>query len=97
MIEFFEAKLQWKIRTLKSETQELSDVGLKIKESYEWKGKVVYNDVGAVVYFLKAIPWIVKGFSVDSHIEYLNRLQKSLDEGNKLKFTVVRYLIQGEK
>jgi hypothetical protein len=53
--------------------------------------------VGAIVYYLKAIPWIVDGFSVDTHLPYLLALQKKVDNGEKLQFCAAKYLLQARK
>lgn len=75
----------------------LSAAGLEVRNSREWTGKTTFADVGAVVYFLKAIPWIVEGFGVDSHLEYLMKLQETLNESGILAFTVSRFLIVAQK
>lgn len=77
--------------------QKMQDVGFQIERAEEWKGKVKFLDVGAVVYFLKAIPWIVDHFSVDSHLEYLRKLQETLGRVGKLEFTCARFLISARK
>jgi hypothetical protein len=43
-------------------------------------------DVGAIVYYLKAVPWFVPWFSVDTLVSYLLRLQDRLDGGQELIF-----------
>ena len=96
LIEFFEAKHPFprKLKYLEIATR---DVGFEIKKAEEWRGKRVFLDVGAIVYFLKAIPWTIKNFSVDKHLKYLEKLQKRLDFGEKLEFTDSRYLIFAKK
>jgi len=77
--------------------QELEKVGFEINYAEEWSGKVEFKDMGAVVYFLKAIPWIVEGFSVDKDLSVLKRLQERSDKGEKLIFTQTRFVIQAQK
>ncbi|HLD01635.1 MAG TPA: hypothetical protein VJC10_02045 [Patescibacteria group bacterium] len=48
--------------------------GFVIKRSKMWEERITFTDVGAVVYFLKAIPWIVESFSVDNYLPYLGKL-----------------------
>ena len=90
---FFNAKLKYKSNTLEKRRKELVDAGFKIKKTISWEGKIVFKDVGALIYFLKAIPWIVEGFSVKKHIDYLKRLDKM----KKIQFTNRRFLIIAEK
>lgn len=68
-----------------------------IKQSQNWKGSVIFKDVGALIYFLKAIPWLVKNFSVDSYLDHLKKLQGKLKKESKLEFTYSRYLIWAMK
>ena len=49
----------------------LREAGLTIVDVEEWEGRMVFEDVGAIVYYLKAIPWEVPGFTVKSHLRYL--------------------------
>jgi hypothetical protein len=53
-----------------------------------------FTNVGAVVYYLKAVPWLVPGFSVETHVEPLLKLQDKLERGEELAFTARRYLIE---
>ena len=56
-----------------------------------WSGRLRFADVGAVVYYLKAVPWLVPGFSVDTHQDALLRLQARLDRGEPLVFLARKY------
>jgi hypothetical protein len=40
-----------------------------------WRGELRFADVGAIVYYLKAVPWLVDGFSVATHQGVLFALQ----------------------
>ena len=75
----------------------LKAAGLMIKDLREWSGKLTFTDVGALVYYLKATPWVVPGFSVETHWKYLMSLQRRLEDGEGLVFTTRRYLIQAQK
>lgn len=83
--------------TLVSIKKDLKRAGFTIKLARQWKGKVEFKDVGALVYFLKAIPWCIPGFSVEKNLHQLEKLQKALDRGKKLVFTEVRYIALAEK
>jgi SAM-dependent methyltransferase len=71
--------------------------GLTIRDFKEWSGKLTFTGVGALVYFLKAIPWVVPEFSVASHFPYLLMLQRQVEDGKPLSFTAKRYLIEATK
>ncbi len=54
-------------------------------------------DVGAIVYYLMAVPWLVEGFSVDTHAEHLLRLQGRLESEGELVFEARKTLIEARK
>ncbi len=97
LMKFFDAKPRFEVASFQSVKKGLTDAGFKIKFAENWEGKTEFKDVGAIVYFLRNIPWIVKDFSVGSHLEYLLKLQKRIECGKKLVFRENRYLIEAEK
>jgi SAM-dependent methyltransferase len=97
LISFFDATPKYISWTRENMKDEIQNAGFKIKEVKDWKGKVEFKDVGAIVYFLKAIPWIVEGFSVETHARYLEQLQEKLERNEKLIFTQVRFLVFAQK
>lgn len=97
LIEFFDSKLKWSYNIFSYVKKELQKAGFKIIQARQWKGKYVFKDVGALVYFLKAIPWCVEGFSVKKHLKYLEELQKRIERGKELVFLQTRYLFIAKK
>ena len=77
--------------------QRLQAAGLTIVDTQDWSGKLAFTDVGAIVYYLKAVPWLVPGFSVETHLEALLNLQDRLEAGEKLAFSARKYLIEARK
>lgn len=75
----------------------LVQTDLWVERAEAWTGTLTFTDVGAIVYYLKAIPWIVDGFSVDTHLPYLLSLQEKVERGEKLKFCAAKYLLQARK
>jgi hypothetical protein len=75
----------------------LVQTDLWVERAEAWTGTLTFTDVGAIVYYLKAIPWIVDGFSVDTHLPYLLTLQEKIDRGEKLQFCAAKYLLQARK
>jgi SAM-dependent methyltransferase len=57
----------------------LSDAGFIIKQSGEDFPKLIFTDIGAVVYWAKIIEWEFPGFSVSQCFDALMILQKSLE------------------
>ena len=93
----FDAKPQWPDSTLEKYVPRLKSAGLTIIDTQEWSGYLAFTDVGAIVYYLKAVPWLVPGFSVESHLNYLIKLQDRLEAGERLRFTARKYLIEARK
>jgi SAM-dependent methyltransferase len=93
----FDAKPQWPNATPEKYVPLLRRAGLTIVGAQDWSGALTFADVGAIVYYLKAVPWLVPGFSVATHVRYLERLQQRLDSGEHLTFTAKQYLIEARK
>ena len=90
----FDATPQWPDATPEKYVPRLRRAGLTIVSAQDWSGALTFADVGAIVYYLKAVPWLVRGFSVSTHARYLRRLQQRLDSGQELTFTARQYLIE---
>ena len=93
----FDAKPQWPEATLEKYGPRLTAAGLTIVDTQEWSGRLSFTDVGAIVFYLKAIPWLVPGFSVKTHQKHLLALQHRLDDGEGLAFAARKYLIEACK
>ena len=55
--------------TLKQSSAELLSVGLEIVDCRENFSRTEFYDIGAVVYYLRAVSWQVLGFTVDGYRE----------------------------
>lgn len=97
LIAAFDATPKFKSWTLEKIRGEVENAGFAIREAKDWKGTVEFKDVGAIVYFLKAIPWVVEGFRVEKHVQYLMKLQQKLENGQKFLFTEVRFFVWARK
>lgn len=75
----------------------LEAAGLTIQHVKEWEGRLAFTDVGAIVYYLKAAPWEVPGFTVKTHLPHLLALQRRVDAGEDLAFHAALYLIEARK
>lgn len=93
----FDAKPEWPDATAEKYLPRLKAAGLEIVNHQDWSGELTFADVGAIVYYLKAVPWAVPGFSVASHQGYLLKLQNQLEDGEALTFVARKYLIEARK
>jgi SAM-dependent methyltransferase len=83
--------------TLEQAVSRLKAAGLAIVDSREWTGRLSFSDVGAIVFYLKAVAWLVPGFSVETHAEYLSALQRRIAGGDSLNFEARKYLLEARK
>lgn len=97
LLAIFGAEPQWPEETLAYTASRLEAAGLTIVAAEEWSGTFSFTDVGAIVYYLEAIPWLVPGFSVETHQDTLLRLQNRLERGEGLVFEARKYLIEARK
>ena len=91
------AQPAWPHATLENKVRRLQDAGLTILVAEEWSGTFSFTDVGAIVYYLRAVPWLVEGFSVDTHLAHLLALQRRLERGKGLVFEARKYLVEARK
>jgi len=56
-----------------------------------------FLDIGAVVYYLKAIPWQVEGFDPDTHTKELVKIHNIIEGQGKFIATAHRFLILAKK
>jgi ubiquinone/menaquinone biosynthesis C-methylase UbiE len=97
LVKAFKAKRKFGNTTLEEYVAQLEKAGFKILKSEKFKGKTEFKDIGAIVYYLKAIPWIVQGFNMNTHLLYLKKLQEKLDRNKKLEFDMARFMILAKK
>jgi SAM-dependent methyltransferase len=93
----FGASPRWPDASPERYVPRLERAGLEIVRVEDWTGRLVFADVGAVVYQLRNTPWLVPNFSVDRHVHDLRRLQQRLDAEGELAFGARKYLLQARK
>jgi SAM-dependent methyltransferase len=93
----FDCEQPWTYFTLDFVLDKIKDTDLVVEVALEWTGKLIFKDVGAIVYFLKAIPWIVADFSVERNLEHLLALQKRFEQEGELVFVQRRMVVKASK
>jgi SAM-dependent methyltransferase len=93
----FDVTPQWPNATPEHYVPRLAAAGMHLVDVQRWQGALRFTDVGAIVYFLKATPWIVPSFTVETHSRYLFALQARVDAGEELLFKTRSYLIEARK
>jgi SAM-dependent methyltransferase len=78
-------------------TQELQSAGFEILDKKEEFPKTVFLDVGAVVFYLKAIPWKIQDFNVERYRKQLAELHQQVLAEGKLEVTSHRFYVEASK
>jgi SAM-dependent methyltransferase len=73
---------------------QLEDAGFEILRAEESDATVRFFDVGAFVYYLRAIPWIVPGFDVDADRDTLHRIHDTIQIHGSFGVGSYRFLIE---
>jgi len=97
LLGWFGTEPHWPDVTVDRLAADLVRMGLDIELARSWWGTISFFDVGAIVYYLKAIPWEVPDFSVDRFKPELLGLQRRLDETGALRFDEGRFVIRARK
>jgi SAM-dependent methyltransferase len=71
--------------------------GLVVAGLREQALRVVFYDVGAVVHFLRKVPWTVPGFTVDSYAEQLARMHRRIRARGPFVSHAQRFLIEARR
>ena len=75
-----------------------NDIGFEPLQAADHTYPVRFYDVGALVYFLKAIPWEIPGFSVAGYADALLRLHRvACERGFAIDATYHAYLLVARK
>lgn len=71
--------------------------GLTVQDLRLEKLETVFHDIGAVVYFLRLVVWIVPGFSVERHRDRLKALHDQICHDGPFVTCASRFLIEATK
>jgi len=67
------------------------NAGMEIIEYDENIEKMKFSDIGAVVYYLKCIPWQVKDFSIDNYYKKLEIMNDIIEKNGFMNFVLHRF------
>ncbi len=83
--------------TLDAVRESLRAAGLEVVDGQEEMPAHVIHDIGALVYFLKAVSWQVPGFDVDRYDAKLRELDARMRAEGGIVFHDHRYLVEARK
>ena len=75
----------------------LETVGFKVIKAAEEFPLTSFTDVGAIVYYLKAIPWQIPDFTVNRYSDRLEELERRVRAGGAFEVRSHRFLLVAEK
>jgi len=78
-------------------SRRLEEAGFCIHEKQEVSPEYSFLDIGAVVYYLRAIPWLLGDFTVEKYRERLSAMHEHIQKRGGFKVTDQRFLIEAVK
>jgi SAM-dependent methyltransferase len=75
----------------------LEGAGLTVTRARRARTLRRFHDVGALVFYLRMVPWQVPGFDARAHRGPLLRLHRDMARGTPLTCTVHRFLVEAQK
>ncbi|MEO3790639.1 class I SAM-dependent methyltransferase [Nonomuraea sp. B10E15] len=97
LAEFFLGPLDGSARDPEQVGQEAEAAGLEVVDLRSERLRMEFRDIGAVVYFLRKVIWIVPGFSVEHHQERLRALHDRIESEGPFVAHSARFLIEARK
>ncbi len=77
--------------------RQLEQAGFRILDRREEYPETIFRDIGAVVYYLRAVPWELPGFSVESHRDRLAALHRRIEAEGGLRIRGHFFYIEAVK
>ncbi|MGW0247454.1 class I SAM-dependent methyltransferase [Nocardia goodfellowii] len=71
--------------------------GLEVVDLRFEKLRTEFDDIGAVIYFLRKVIWMVPGFTVDQYRDRLRALHEQIEATGPFVATTTRFLIEARK
>jgi SAM-dependent methyltransferase len=71
--------------------------GLTVIDVREFRGRMEFRDVAAVIHFLRKVVWIVPGFTVAAYRDRLRLMHEQLTKVGPFRATTVRFLFEASK
>ena len=75
----------------------LYEAGFAVQQAEKAALTSIFMDIGAVVYYLKAIPWQIPGFTIESQQDGLISLHHIMEQQGQFTTTAHRFLISAQK
>lgn len=73
------------------------EAGLDVVDLRQFRGRMEFGDIAAVVVFLRKVVWIVPGFTVDGYLDRVRALHEQIEAKGPFPATSVRFLFEARK
>jgi SAM-dependent methyltransferase len=73
------------------------NAGLEVTDLRQFRGRMEFGDVAAVVHFLRKVIWIVPGFTVAQYQDRLRAMHEQIQVSGPFVATSVRFLMEARK
>jgi SAM-dependent methyltransferase len=77
--------------------QQISEAGLRVTSGREARLESRFKDIGAVVFFLLAVPWQLEGFTVGRYTDKLKELHRLIVRTGSFSVTARRFFLSSMK
>jgi SAM-dependent methyltransferase len=77
--------------------QQISEAGLRVTSGREARLESWFRDIGAIVFFLLAVPWQLEGFVVDRYSDKLKELHRLIVRTGSFSVTARRFYLSSMK
>lgn len=84
----------WRLATARAQ---LETAGFRVSEAREAFPNTRFYDIGAVAYYLNAVPWQAPGFSVPGHRDALRRIHQLIEREGHLEVANHRFFLVAQK
>lgn len=82
---------------LESASAGMKKAGFRIAAAKEQFPKIRFYDIGAILYYLKAIPWQIPDFSYEKYEKHLLDMQNEIQNRGYIEFTSHRFFFMAIK
>jgi SAM-dependent methyltransferase len=80
-----------------SAERQLRAVGFRITTSHEEFTNTLFHDVGAIVYFIKALPWQAPDFETGKSLQPLRKLHTRIQEDGPLSIRAHHFIVEAAR
>ncbi len=77
--------------------EQIGDAELEIVQQLEYRGRDLFSDVGAIVWYLTKVPWQIPDFSIDRYRDRLSAIHQRIREHGPIDAGSHHFLIEAHK